>query len=183
MKAGPLVESLPPEKGPLDRSTAVGSGEATDLAQTDGKSVLDRDVAAEVRLVEKKRSRRKRKGRRKRHTDSLAGRLRYCTGVLGAFGWTLVGLSALWLGSLVLALVWPGLGQWLLLVGNGLVLIGNVWIAFIAYQDSQVFGMLCFGTCLFTYVYIFMNLEETRRPAALTGLGFVFVVSGLLLPS
>ena len=57
----------------------------------------------------------------------------------------------------------------------------DFWIAFIAYQDSQVFGMLCFGTCLFTYVYIFMNLEETRRPAALTGLGFVFIVSGLLV--
>src|SRR5437773_3278289 len=38
---------------------AVGSGEATDLAEMDGKSVLDRDVAAEVRLVEKSRSRRK----------------------------------------------------------------------------------------------------------------------------
>jgi hypothetical protein len=135
----------------------------------------------DLRLAEKKRGRRKQKGRRKRQADSSGGKWRYYAGTIGSFGWILVGLIGLWLGSLVFALVSPGQGRWLLVVGNTLVLVGNVWIGFVAYRDSHVFGMLCFATCLFTYAYIFMNLEETWRPAALTGLGFLFTLSGLLV--
>jgi hypothetical protein len=67
-----------------------------------------------------------------------------------------------------------------LAVGSALLMVGNVWIAFIAYRDNHVFGMLCFCTCLFTYVYIVVNPEETRRPAVLTGLGLLFALSGFL---
>ncbi len=102
--------------------------------------------------------------------------------MIDAFGWTLIGLILLWLVSLGFALVSPGQGRWLLVAGNTLLLVGNVWIGFVAYRDNHVFGMLCFGTCLFSYVYIFMNLEETWRPAALTALGFLFTFSGLLVP-
>ena len=55
VKACPVAESLPAEKRPLGSGTGVGSGGAADLTQTDDTSILDRDVAAEVRLVEKKR--------------------------------------------------------------------------------------------------------------------------------
>ena len=122
-----------------------------------------------------------RKRRRKRRASPLRDGWRYYTGAIGPFGWSLAGLIGLWLVGLVLALVWPDLGGVLLTVGSVLVLVGNVWIAFVAYGDSHVFGMLCFGTCLFTYVYIFMNLEETWRPAALTAVGFLFTFSGLLV--
>jgi hypothetical protein len=105
---------------------------------------------------------------------------RYYTGAISPFGWGLAALIGLWVVGLVLALVWPDVGRVLLAVGSGLVLVGNVWIAFIAYGDSHVFGALCFATCLFTYVYVFMNLEETWRPAALTGVGFLFTFAGLL---
>ncbi len=107
--------------------------------------------------------------------------MRYYTGMIGVFGWILIGLTGLWFGGLVLALATPGLWRLLLVVGNGLLLVGNVWIAFVAYRESHVFGMLCFGTCLFTYVYIIMNPDETLRPAALTGLGFLFTVSGFVV--
>ena len=73
------------------------------------------------------------------------------------------------------------MGRLALVVGSGLVLAGNLWIGFVAFRDSPVFGMLCFFTCLFTYAYVFMNPEETWRPAALTGLGFLFTLSGLLV--
>jgi hypothetical protein len=151
-----------------------------DLAGGNGTTSPGEDVAAEVRLAKKKRGRRKKKGRRKRQADSYSS-WRYYTGMIDSFGWILIGLIGLWLASLVLALVSPVQGRFLLVVGNTLVLVGNVWIGFVAYRDSHVFGMLCFATCLFTYVYIFMNLEETWRPAALTGLGFLFTFSGLLL--
>jgi hypothetical protein len=152
-----------------------------DLARGNGATSLGEEVAAEVRPAEKKRGRRKKKGRRKRRADSYGGSWRYYTGTIDSFGWILIGLSGLWLASLGLALVSPGQGRWLLVIGNTLLLVGNIWIGFVAYRDSHVFGMLCLGTCLFTYVYIFMNLEETWRPAALTGLGFLFTFSGLLV--
>jgi hypothetical protein len=124
---------------------------------------------------------RKKKGRRKRKADSLRGTLRYYTDAMGLFGWILVALVGLWLVNLIAALVSPALGDALVVAGTALTLLGNVWIAFVAYKDSQVFGMLCFGTCLFTYVYIFMNLEETWKPALLTGLGFLISLSGLVV--
>jgi hypothetical protein len=152
-----------------------------DLAAGNGATSLGEDVAAKVRLGEKQRRRRKKKGRRKRQADSYGGSWHYYTGAIDSFGWVLIGLIGLWLAGLGHALMSPGQGRWLLVVGNALLLVGNVWIGFVAYRDNQVFGMLCFGTCLFTYAYIFMNLEETWRPAALTGLGFLFTFSGLLL--
>jgi hypothetical protein len=142
---------------------------------------LGADVAAEVQPTEKKRGRRKKKGRRKRQANSYGNSWRYYTGSIDAFGWILIALFGLWLACLVFALVSPGQGRGLLVVGNVLLVIGNIWIGFVAYRDSQVFGMLCFATCLFTYAYIFMNLEETWRPAALTALGFLFIFSGLLV--
>jgi hypothetical protein len=71
----------------------------------------------------------------------------------------------------------------LMLTGNGLMLAGNIWTGFIAFRDDHTYGMLCFFTCLFTYVYIFMNLEETWRPASVTAIGFLFIAAALLLPS
>ena len=119
--------------------------------------------------------------RRKRRPRPLRDGWRYYTGAVSPFGWGLVGLVVLWLVGLALALEWPVLGGALLAVGSGLVLVGNLWITFIAYGDSHVFGMLCFGTCLFTYVYVFINIEETWRPASLAGVGFLFTLSGYLV--
>src|SRR5947209_596215 len=126
---------------------------------------------------------RRRRKRRKKRPAGFVSAFAYYTGTLGVFGWVLAGLVALWLCSLVAAAVWPEVGPTLLTAGSVLVLVGNVWIGFIAYQDSSVFGMLCFFTCLFTYAYIFMNLEETWRPACLTGLGFLVTISGLVVCS
>jgi hypothetical protein len=124
---------------------------------------------------------RRKRRRRKRRARPLRDGWRYYTGAIGAFGWSLIALTGLWLGGLALALIWPELGQGLLIAGSALVLVGNVWIAFVAYGDSQVFGFLCFSTCLFSYVYVFMNPDETWRPAALTVLGFLCTFSGLLV--
>jgi hypothetical protein len=107
--------------------------------------------------------------------------LHYWLGAIDVFGWVLVGLFGLYLCTLTLVLLSPGSWRLLLVLGNGLMLFGNLWIAFVAYQDSHVYGMLCFGTCLFTYVYIFMNPDETWRPAALTGLGLLMTVSGVVV--
>jgi hypothetical protein len=97
---------------------------------------------------------------------------------VSAFGWVLIGLFVLWLGATAAALAAPKLARLLLVTGGGLVLVGNVWIGFVAYQDSQVFGLLCFCTCLFAYVYIVVNPDETWRPAGLTVLGLLFTLSG-----
>jgi hypothetical protein len=152
------------------------------FAPEDAVLFLEKQITADVPPEEKKQRRRRKSRRRRLQPDSLSARLRYYTGAIGTFGWILVGLLGLWLGCVALALVSPDRWRLLLTIGGGLVLIGNIWIAFIAYQDSQVFGMLCFCTFLFTYAYIFMNPQETWKPAALTGLGFLFTVSGLLGP-
>lgn len=180
-EANPFAVYLASAGGPVDRSTIPVLGETPDLAGRNDATSRGEDFAAEVRPAEKKRGRRKKKGRRKRPVNSYASMWHYYTGTIDFFGWVLIGLIGLWLACLVLALVSPGKGRLLLVVGNTLLVVGNIWIGFVAYRDSQVFGMLCFGTCLFTYVYIFMNLEETWKPAALTGLGFLYIFSGLLV--
>jgi hypothetical protein len=120
--------------------------------------------------------------RRKRRAGVVREGWRYWTGAISPFGWALAGLVGLWLVGLALALTWPELARVLMVVGSVLVLAGNVWIAFVAYGDSQVFGMLCFATCLFTYVYVFMSPYETWRPAALCVVGFLFTFSGMVVP-
>lgn len=125
---------------------------------------------------------RRRRKRRRRRRSVQPGVLRYYTGAIGVFGWIVIGLAGLWLASIVLALVSPERASWPLTFGTCLMVVGNVWIAFIAYQDSHVFGVLCFGTILFTYVYIFMNPYETWRPAALTVVGLLFTITGFLVP-
>jgi hypothetical protein len=107
--------------------------------------------------------------------------LRYYLGAVGIFGWLLLAVVALWIGSVLFALRTPGFGGKMTLLGVALMLVGNIWIAFIAFRDHHTYGMLCFFTCLFTYVYIFMNLEETWRPAALTTMGFLFMASAALV--
>jgi hypothetical protein len=153
------------------------------MSRIRAEDLADRDLALPepIPVPVQAPARHKRKGRRKRKASSLGGRLRYYTDAIGTFGWILIAMTGLWLVGLLVALVSPGMGRLLVVAGNGLILIGNVWIAFIAYRDSHVFGMLCFFTCLFTYVYILMNLEETWQPAALTGLGFLFLLSGLVV--
>lgn len=180
-EAGPFAVYPASAAGPVDRSAIPALVQVPDLAGRNGETSLGEDAAAEVRPAEKKRGRRKKKDRRKRQANFYGSSWRYYTGTIDSFGWVVIGLIGLWLACLVLALLSPGKGRWLLVVGNTLLVVGNIWIGFVAYRDSQVFGMLCFGTCLFTYAYIFMNLEETWRPASLTGLGFLFIFSGLLV--
>lgn len=141
-------------------------------------SSSEREAASDDAVPEPRpRRRRKRKRRRQR-----TGLLRYYTGAIGVFGWIVLGLTGFWLASIVLTLVSPERASWPLTFGTVLMVVGNVWIAFVAYQDSHVFGVLCFGTILFTYVYIFMNPHETWRPAALTVLGLLFTITGFLVP-
>jgi hypothetical protein len=122
-----------------------------------------------------------RRKRRKARAGPLREGWRYFTGAIPPFAWGLAGLVVLWLGGVALALAWPDGARLLMILGAVLALVGNLWIAFIAYGDSQVFGMLCFGTCLFSYVYVFMSPYETWRPAALTVVGFLFSFSGMLV--
>jgi hypothetical protein len=122
-----------------------------------------------------------RKKRRKRRAGPLREGWRYFTAAIPPFGWALAGLVVLWLAGVALALAWPDGARLLMIVGAVLALVGNLWIAFVAYGDSQVFGFLCFATCLFSYVYVLMSPYETWRPAALTVVGFLFSFSGMLV--
>jgi hypothetical protein len=138
----------------------------------------DNAVAPDAALGTKRK--RRTKARRKRREAAVPWR--YYLGGVGAFGWVLAGLFVAWVASVAYAVVTPGLGGTLMLAGNGLVLVGNIWVGLIAFRDHHTYGMLCFFTCLFTYVYIIMNLEETWRPASLTALGFLFMAAALVIP-
>jgi hypothetical protein len=168
---------LPPAPDTSIREDRPGSEPRPLVLSPYGERVPD--IAREPPPAEQEPPRRS-KPRRKRRAASLGERWRYYLGAVDTFGWVLVGLGAFWLAGLIGALLSPGLGRLLLLAGTALVAVGNVWIGFVAYRDGQVYGMLCFCTCLFVYVYVLMNPDETWRPGALTGLGFVFVVSGLV---
>jgi hypothetical protein len=173
----PSAVPAPPPKTSIQTRPQGLLGPAKQLASSEP----DDDATAEdAEPALKKRGRRKRR-RRKPQESSGDGLFHYFTGVIGTFGWILIGLFLLWVGSVALTLAVPGQWRVPFWVGNGLVVIGNVWIGFVAYRDSHVFGMLCFFTFLFTYVYIVMNPSETWQPAVLVGLGFLFIISGWVL--
>ena len=114
---------------------------------------------------------------RKKLGRSVRAKGRYYLEWISPFGWLLIGLLVLWLGCTGAALTAPEAARLLPVLGGGLVLVGNVWIGFIAYKDNHVFGMLCFFTCFFAYIYFFISPDETWRPGGLTMIGLLFLLS------
>ena len=114
---------------------------------------------------------------RKKLARSARARGRYYLEWISPFGWGLLGLLGVWMFCTAVAFVAPEAARLLLILGGGLVLVGNVWIGFIAYKDSHVFGMLCFFTCFFSYIYFFISPDETWRPGGLTVIGLLFFLS------
>ena len=55
------------------------------------------------------------------------------------------------------------------------------WILIIAFQDEPIQGVLCFMLHLYWIAYVFMNLEETWKPAVLIVLGIVLSVGGFVI--
>jgi hypothetical protein len=151
-----------------------------DLVGNVGSAFVKDDVPARESQREKKGGRRRTRGR-KQPQKGPGGPFSYFIRSISPFGWVLIGLGVVYLVNLLLAFVLPAPGRLLVGIGSVLVVVGNIWIGFVAYRDSQVFGMLCFCTFLFTYVYICVNPDETWRPAALTGFGFLFCLSGLVV--
>jgi hypothetical protein len=123
--------------------------------------------------------RRRRKRQRKGREETTW--LRYYAGALGGFGWSLFVLLVLsvMLGGLTFAA--PRLSLLMMVLGGGMMGIGNLWILYVAYRDNPTYGVLAFTTCVFTYAYIFINLEETWRPVLLVVLGAVTAGSGWVL--
>src|SRR5262249_41696356 len=103
---GPHSVSPAGAGGPENRSAVSATGGMKDPAGWGGTTFLEGAVA-EVRSVEKKRGRRKAKGRGERRAHSFGGMLRDWTGAFGVFGWILVGLAGLWLGSLAIVRAFP----------------------------------------------------------------------------
>jgi hypothetical protein len=122
--------------------------------------------------------RRKRRRRKEARGGGPGEAWRYYTDALGVYGWSLVALAGAWAFGLLLSCLVPPAGALLLLLGSALAVLGNLWIVYVAFTDNPLYGILCFSTCLFIYVYVFMNLEETWRPAVLVLLGNLMAWSG-----
>jgi hypothetical protein len=175
---GPDNQIRPDRPGGEPRPLVVS---LPNFAERDGPAIVKEPVDEAPPPPARKRGRRTRKGHKKRRGRNESGALGYFLGAISPFGWGLVGLAGVWLACIAFAFVSTVPGRLLLVLGACLLVVGNVWIAFIAYTDSQVFGLLCFCTCFFTYVYIVMNPDETWRPGALSGLGLLFSLSGIVV--
>lgn len=122
---------------------------------------------------------RKKKKRKSAASSFLAEQWFYVTGALGPFGYVLMGMVACWLLTLLLTPLLPRLSLLLILGGSVLYPIGWWWIVLIAYRDDGISGTLCLLTGLYTYVYVWMNVEATWKPAGLLLLSLLMQASGL----
>jgi DNA-directed RNA polymerase subunit RPC12/RpoP len=131
----------------------------------------------------KLKTQRFRKKRRKPADGPLAEYWNYFMGGLGWFVFVLAGLAACWVLGMCVGVLFPPIGQLLGLVGTIIYIIGWWWIVLVAFRDDAMYGVLCFVTILFAYVYVVMNFEGTWRPAGLMILGFLMMLSlpGVLL--
>ncbi len=88
------------------------------------------------------------------------------------------GLVVLGMIQLVIALMWPT-GS-LLMRGSGclIAMVGGVWFARAAFQDSAETGFLCFFIPFYGLDYLINNFGELKRPLLLQLIGLVFVLLG-----
>jgi hypothetical protein len=105
----------------------------------------------------------------------------YYLGGMGGFGWTLVVLVVCWASLLGLTFLWPPACLVLMVAGSGLIGIGTLWIMYVAVTDNPLVGFFSVTTCVFSYVYVFLNPHETWRAGLLSVLGAVMVGSGWAL--
>jgi hypothetical protein len=124
------------------------------------------------------RIRRKKKKRPRDTGNVVLDTLTYLFGAVGVFGFVLAGMVACWLFALALTPLVPKFAILIASLGGLLQFVAWWWIVFVAFRDDARYGSLCIFTFLFAYVYIYMNLEGTWRPAALIILGLLMVVSG-----
>jgi hypothetical protein len=186
------------DTGPAAKAPAPAREETEDEAPRSGpvrsaksEGVLARDdraVRAEEREREeeeeldrpgpRKTKRRKRKVRRRRSDNAVLDFFYYYTGAMGVFAWSVVALVLFWFFGAILTLLVPQAGLFLVFLGGAAASFANVWLIYIAFKDNPLYGVLCLTTCLFAWVYMFMNLEEGWRPGALIVLGVVMSLSG-----
>jgi hypothetical protein len=121
---------------------------------------------------------RKRKKRRSPGEKYLVEQWNYFTGTFGIFGFVLLGLLGFWLFTLLLTPFLPQVCLGLISFGGLLYTVGWWWIVFIAYQDDGWSGTMCLFTMLYAYVYAYLNLEATWKPAGLMVLGILITISG-----
>jgi hypothetical protein len=131
--------------------------------------------------VKLKRFRKKRPKRPDGVGSAAADLVRYFLGAVGVFGYVLAGLFAVWLLLVAVTPLAPRLALAQITIGSVLQIAGWWWIVFVAFREDAWYGSLCVFTCLFAYVYVYMNLEGTWRPAGLMVLGLLMTISGNVL--
>ena len=95
----------------------------------------------------------------------------------GFAGIVLIVLYAGWLLSLPLTLLMPRLTLLHVSVGSIFYTVGWIWVVLIAYKDDGWSGTLCLFTNLYVFVYAYVNLESTWKPAGLMLLGLLMIFS------
>jgi hypothetical protein len=125
------------------------------------------------------RRRKKRKKRRRAKSGELLDGLRYFTGGLGIFLPVLLGLAGMSLLCGVVTCLVPSLSVGMIVMGGGMYAVGWLWFLLVAFRDDSFHGVLCLVTQLYCFVYLFVNLEETWKPAALMVLGSLVAGAGV----
>lgn len=77
------------------------------------------------------------------------------------------------------------IGTILNVIGLAIAMVGAIWILVIAFQDSVMWGLLCFFIPCVVLYYVFTHWEKTKKPflievvgGVVAGIGSVIATSG-----
>jgi hypothetical protein len=100
----------------------------------------------------------------------------------------LVGGGAIWALLAGLSILMPPFVFLLFSVGGIFILLGQIWLIWIAFDDNFISGILiltgpalCGITYIYTLFYIVMNLDTAGRAAIVWGFGASMFISGILI--
>jgi hypothetical protein len=94
------------------------------------------------------------------------------------FPWALALGVLLWIGLALGARAWIGCAALLVLAGFAVIILSQVWLYLSIFLDDADSGLLALVSGWYRTFYLYSNPELVWRPAVLTLLGLVMIVTG-----
>lgn len=128
----------------------------------------------------KPRRRRRRKRRASEDENPLLENFRYYTAAFGILPWIVGATLLIWIFLLGVSLLLPPVVFLAMVLGFVVYMTGWVWLVITAFRDDTFQGMLVVFLKIYGLVYIFLNLNETWKPAVLLFLGLFMEVASFV---
>jgi hypothetical protein len=71
----------------------------------------------------------------------------------------------------------------LVIIGYIVMAVGGIWILILAFQDSAMWGILCFCIPLASFVFVFTHFEDAKKPFFVWLAGLPIYLLGAVLMS